>query len=142
MLVSFSSWKSSVIDNVMRVLMVIGLSTDLGKSFHKANISMVLISESNLSVEHIWDAHVTRPLNHEVYVQGTKLVKLIYRPVFVSFWKIVIASSYNWRPKEWGSSFSNVTVNRKFFSNLSRMLCTWLTFSGFINNKVSSTKWQ
>ena len=33
------------------------LTTDFGKSFHKANLLMVLISDSNLYVEHTWDAH-------------------------------------------------------------------------------------
>ena len=82
MLVSFASWESAVID---RVLLIIELTPDLGKSFHKANILIVVILDGNLSVESIHDALVTRLLIHEArYVQSTKLVKLTYRPVFVS----------------------------------------------------------
>ena len=121
LLISFASWESSVIDDVMRVLLVIELSTDLGKSFHKANILMVLISESNSSVEHIWDACVTRLLIHEVrYVPDTKLVKLTYEPVFESFREIVIPSGDDSMSAKLDTSFWNITVNCKFLSNLLR----------------------
>ena len=105
----------------MRVLLVIELSTDLGKSFHKANILMVLISESNSSVEHIWDACVARLLIHEVrYVPDTKLVKLTYGPVFESFREIVIPSGDDSMSAKLDTSFWNITVNCKFLSNLLR----------------------
>ena len=92
LLVSFV-WESAVIDGVLRVLLIIKLTTDLVKSFHEANFLIVLISDGNLSVEHIRDARVTRLLVHEVqYAQDTKLVKLTYRPVFVSFQKLEFPS--------------------------------------------------
>ena len=79
MLFSFTLWESAVID---RVLLIIELTTDFGKSFHNANILMLVISDGNLSVEPIHDAHVTRL--EARYVQGKKLVKSTYRPVSVS----------------------------------------------------------
>ena len=54
---------------------------------------MKLISDRNLSVDQIRKARATRFLIHEIrYVQGTKLLKLTYRPVFASFQKIVTPS--------------------------------------------------
>ena len=80
----------------MRVLLIIELTADLGKLFHEANLSMVLNSDGNLSLKQIRDARVTRFLIHEVrYVQDTKLVKLTYRLVFVSFRETVILSGDN-----------------------------------------------
>ena len=62
---------------------------------------MKLISDRNLSVDQIRKARATRFLIHEIqYVQGTKLHKLTYRPVFVSFQKIVTPFDYNSRPKK------------------------------------------
>lgn len=88
MLVLFGSWESSAKDRVLGVLLIIELTTYLGKSFHKANLLIVLILEDNLSVEHIRDAQVTMLVIHKVgYAQGAKLVKLTCRPVFVSFQK-------------------------------------------------------
>ena len=76
LLVSVASWESSPIDGVLRVLLIIELKTDLEKSFHEANLLMVLILDGSLSVEHIQDARVARLLIHEIqYIQGTKLVK-------------------------------------------------------------------
>ena len=81
--------------------MIIEWTAGLGKLFHDADLLMVLISDGNLSVEHIHDACLTRLLIYEVqYVQDTKLVKLTYRPVFVSFRKIVIPSGDNLRSKK------------------------------------------
>ena len=51
--------------------------TDLWKPFHEANILMVLILYGNLSIEDIRDTPAERFLIHEIYGQGTKLVKLI-----------------------------------------------------------------
>lgn len=73
LLVSSVSWESSAINGALRILLIIELTTDLGKPFHEANILMVLISDDNLSVEQMRDARVTRLLIHKVrYVQGTK----------------------------------------------------------------------
>ena len=77
LLVSSVSWESSAINGALRILLIIELTTDLGKPFHDANILMVLISYGNLSIEHIRDALAARFLIYEIYVQGTKLVKLI-----------------------------------------------------------------
>ena len=67
-----TSLESAVIEGVLRVLLIIELTTDLGKSFHEANLLMMFISHGNLSVEQI-----TRLLIHEVrHDQGTKPVKL------------------------------------------------------------------
>ena len=88
LLLLFASWKSSTIDAVLRVLLIIELKTDLVELIHDENLLMELISDSNLSVEHIQDAHVTRlPM------------KLTIRPVFVSFQKCVIPSGDNSRSK-------------------------------------------
>ena len=85
LLVSFASWEASAIDDVLRILLIIELATDLGKSFHEANLLIVLISDSKLFVQ-IWNPCVARLKIHEVqYVQGTKLVTSIPRLVFVSF---------------------------------------------------------
>ena len=51
--------------SVLRVLLVVELATDLEKSFQEAHLSMVLISDGNLFVEHMQDAHVARLLIHE-----------------------------------------------------------------------------
>ena len=68
------------------VPLITELTTDSGKSFHEVNFLMMLISNSNLSVEKIREARATRLLIYEIrYVQGTKFVKLTYRLVFVSF---------------------------------------------------------
>ena len=101
MFVSFASLESAVVDGVLRMLLIIELTTDSRKSFHEANLLMMLISDGNLSVEEIRDARAARLLIHEVrYVQGTKLVKSTYRPAFVSFRKIVIPSGDNSRSKK------------------------------------------
>ena len=72
-----TSLESAVIEGVLRVLLIIELTTDLGKSFHEANLLMMFISHGNLSVEQIREARVTRLLIHEVrHDQGTKPVKL------------------------------------------------------------------
>ena len=67
----------SLLGGVLRVLLIIELTTDLGKSFHEANFLMVLISDDNFLGTQMRDARVTRLLIHEIrYVQGTKRVKL------------------------------------------------------------------
>lgn len=74
MLVLFGSWESSAKDGVLGVLLIIELTTYLGKSFHKANLLIVLILEDDLSVEHIRDAQVTMLVIHKVrYAQGESL---------------------------------------------------------------------
>ena len=52
----------SLLDGVLRVLLIIELITDLGKSFHEANLLMMLISDENLFGAQIRDARVTRVL--------------------------------------------------------------------------------
>ena len=72
------------------------------------NLSVEQMADDNLSVEQMGEARTTRLLIHEVrYVQGTKLVKLTYRPVFVSFRKIAIPSGENSRSKNSSSKGSN-----------------------------------
>ena len=67
----------SLLGGALRVLLIIELTTDLGKSFHEANFLMVLISHDNLLGAQMRDARVTKLLIHKIrYVQGTKLVKL------------------------------------------------------------------
>ena len=56
----------SLLDGVLTVLLIIELTTDLGKSFHKAYLLMMLISEDNLFGAQIRDAQVTRVLIHDV----------------------------------------------------------------------------
>ena len=56
LLISFVSWESSAIDDTLRVLSITEFATDLGNSLHKANLLIVLISDSNLFVEQIQDA--------------------------------------------------------------------------------------
>ena len=57
----------------------------------RSKSSTAVASDRSLSVEHIWDARVIMLLTHGVrYVQGTKFMKSSYRPLFVSFLKIVI----------------------------------------------------
>ena len=56
--VLFASLESAIIEGVLKVLLIIELKTDLGKSFHETNLLM-FISYSNLSVEQIWEARVT-----------------------------------------------------------------------------------
>ena len=91
MLVLFGSWESSAKDGVLGVLLIIELTTYLGKSFHKANLLIVLILEDNLSVEHIRDARVTKPLTNEVQCGLCReFVNSTYRPVSSPFKKIVI----------------------------------------------------
>ena len=53
-----ASLESAIIEGVLTVLLIIELTTDLGKSFHETNLLM-FISYSNLSVEQIWEARVT-----------------------------------------------------------------------------------
>ena len=108
--VLFASLESAIIEGVLKVLLIIELTTDLGKSFHETNFLM-FISHSNLSVEQIQEARVTGLLIHAVwYVQCTKLVKLTYRPVFMSFRKFIIP---------WGTSFWNLsTAKCKLLTNL------------------------
>ena len=55
-----------MLDGVLRVLLIIELTTDLGNSFHEANLLMMLISDDNLFVTQIRDARVTRVLMHDV----------------------------------------------------------------------------
>lgn len=85
LLVSFVLWKSSAIDDVLRVLLIIELTTDLGKSFYEANLLIGLISDSNLFVEQIWDVCARLQIHEVQYFQGTKHVKSIHRLVLVSF---------------------------------------------------------
>ena len=67
----------SLLGGVLRVLLIIELTTDLGKSFHEVNFLMVLISDDNILGAQMRDARVTRLLIYEIrYVQGTKRVKL------------------------------------------------------------------
>ena len=54
-----------MLDGVLRVLLIIELTTDLGKSFHEANLLMMLISDDNLFGAQIRDARVTRVLIHD-----------------------------------------------------------------------------
>ena len=57
----------------------------------RSKSSTAVVSDCSLSDEHIWDARVTMLLTHGVrYVQGIKFMKSSYRPLFVSFLKIVI----------------------------------------------------
>ena len=63
--VLFASLESAIIEGVLKVLFIIELTTDLGKSFHETNFLM-FISHSNLSVEQIQEAHVTGLLIHAV----------------------------------------------------------------------------
>ena len=56
-----------MLDGVLRVLLIIELTTDLGKSFHEANLLMMLISDDNLFGAQIRDARVTRVLIHDVW---------------------------------------------------------------------------
>ena len=73
LLVSFVLWKSSAaIDDVLRVLLIIELTTDLGKSFYEANLLIGLISDSNLFVEQIWDVCARLQIHEVQYFQGTK----------------------------------------------------------------------
>ena len=52
----------SLFDGVLRVLLIIEFTTDLGKSFHEANLLMILISDENLFGAQIRYAGVTRVL--------------------------------------------------------------------------------
>ena len=56
----------SLLDGVLRVLLIIELTTDYGKSFHEANLLMMLISGDNLFGAQIRDVRVTRVLIHDV----------------------------------------------------------------------------
>ena len=55
-----------MLDGVLRVLLIIELTGDLGKSFHEANLLMMLVSDDNLFGAQIRDARVTRVLIHDV----------------------------------------------------------------------------
>ena len=67
----------SLLGGVLRVLLTIELTTDLGKSFHEANFLMVLISDDNLLGAQMRDARVTRLLIHEIrYDIGTMYSKV------------------------------------------------------------------
>ena len=57
----------SFLDGVLRVLLIIELTTDLGKSFHEANVLMLLIPDGNIFGAQICDARVTRILIHDVW---------------------------------------------------------------------------
>ena len=46
----------SLLDGVLRVELIIELTTDLGKSFHEANLLMLLVSDGNLFGAQIRDA--------------------------------------------------------------------------------------
>ena len=63
--VLFASLESAIIEGVLKVLLIIELTTDLGKSFHETNFLM-FISHSNLSVEQIQETRVTGLLIHAV----------------------------------------------------------------------------
>ena len=66
-----------MLDGVLRVLLIMELTIDLGKSFREANLLMILISHENLFGAQIRDPRVTRLLIQDVQqVQGTKLVKI------------------------------------------------------------------
>ena len=56
----------SLLDGVLRVLLIIELTTDLGKIFHEASLLMMLISDDNLFGAEIRDVRVTRVLIHDV----------------------------------------------------------------------------
>ena len=56
-----------MLDGVLRVLLIIELTTDLGKSFYEAKFLMMLISDDNLFGAQIHDAQVTRVLIHNVW---------------------------------------------------------------------------
>ena len=106
MFASFASLESAVIYGVLRVILIIELANDLGKSFHEANLLMMLISDGNFSIDQIREVRVTRLLIHDVrYVRDTRLVKLTSRPVIVYFRKTVIPSGDNSRCKKLGTSF-------------------------------------
>ena len=62
--VLFALLESAII-GVLKVLLIIELTTDLGKSIHETNLLM-FISHSNLSVEQIREARVTGLLIHAV----------------------------------------------------------------------------
>ena len=66
---------SSATDGTLTLLLLIELTTDLGKSFHEVNHLMVLISDSNLSIGHMRDARVKR------FLECKKLIKLTYKHV-------------------------------------------------------------
>ena len=53
MFVSFASLESAVIDGILKVLLIIELTTDSRKLFHEASLLMMFISDGNLSVEQI-----------------------------------------------------------------------------------------
>ena len=55
-----------MLDGVLRALLIIELTTDLGQSFHEANILMILISDDNLFSAQKRDARVTRVLIRDV----------------------------------------------------------------------------
>ena len=56
----------SLLNGVGTVILIIEFTNDLGKSFHEANLSMMLISDDNLFDAQIRDARVTRVLIHNV----------------------------------------------------------------------------
>ena len=64
-------------DGVLRVLLIIELTTDLAKSFHEANLLMMLISEGNLFGGQICDAQVTRVLKEAIlFKEAIKLKEI------------------------------------------------------------------
>ena len=66
------------------------------KIIPRSKLLMMSTSDENLFVEQMRETRATNLLIHEVqYVQGTKPMKLTYKPVFVSFQKVVIRSGDN-----------------------------------------------
>ena len=56
----------SLLDGVLKVLLIIELTTELGQSFHEANLLMILISDDHLFGAQKRDARVARVLIHDV----------------------------------------------------------------------------
>ena len=55
-----------MLDGVLKVLLIIELTTELGQSFHEANLLMILISDDHLFGAQKRDARVTRVLIYDV----------------------------------------------------------------------------
>ena len=56
----------SLLDGVLRVLLIVELTTELGQSFHEVNLLMILISDDDLFGAQKRDARVTRVLIYDV----------------------------------------------------------------------------
>ena len=55
-----------MLDGVLRVLLIVELTTELGQSFHEVNLLMILISDDDLFGAQKRDARVTRVLIYDV----------------------------------------------------------------------------